>query len=314
MTKTIISMKTNCVVSIAAFLFCISPVLAQQNVVVVLDDSGSMQDSMQGNRNVSKMDAARSALTQVLGSLPDDANVGVLALNSNAEQGFWIAPLGPVNRSAISQQIDGIYAQGGTPLGAAMQTAADALLAAREKQMYGTYRMLVVTDGEASDPELVQLYLPLAQSRGLMVDVIGVSMPGDHSLATQVQSYRRADDPDSFKRALAEVFAETSDDSSDDGESDYDLINGLPDEVAAGALQTLTQLNNKPLSQSTVASKEYAVAQSSPYQQQRRSGGATAGSLLGGLFCCVGTLGLLVAFPVLLLRLGGPKDSSRHRR
>ncbi len=222
---------------------------ADQNVVVVLDDSGSMDQRMSGGQRVRKMDAAKQALLSVLEQLPDEAHVGVLALNSIQGGNHWIVPLGPVDRASIQQQIGGIRATGGTPLGAAMKEAADALLENRTKQIYGTYRLLIVTDGEAGDRDLVEAYLPAIKARGLITDVIGVDMPGSHSLATQVNTYRRADDPASLASAIAEVFAETSDDSGDAGQSDYDLLSGLSDEVAAAALIGLTDTNNLPIGQ-----------------------------------------------------------------
>lgn len=221
---------------------------SDQHVVVVLDDSGSMASGMRSG-GVQKMDAAKRALQTVLASVPDDAEVGVLALNSRVGDSPWIVPLGPVDRARIRQQIGGINAEGSTPLGAAIKDAADALLSAREKYVYGSYRLLIVTDGEASDQYLVDQYLPDIKTRGLITDVIGVDMSGQHSLATQVSTYRRADDPASLAQAIAQVFAETSDQDPAAGESDYDLLAGLSDEVAAAAVQRLSQMNNQPIGQ-----------------------------------------------------------------
>ena len=107
-----------------------------------------------------------------------------------------------------------------------MKIAADALLQRRSEQHYGTYRLLVVTDGEANDMDMLETYLPDILSRGITVDVIGVDMARQHSLATQVHSYREADNPQSLTAAIEEVFAESSDDS-DAGESDFELLQGF---------------------------------------------------------------------------------------
>lgn len=232
---------------------------ADQYVVVVLDDSGSMNDEM---RSVStgKMDAAREALQTVLADMPDEAEVGVLALNSTVNGSNWIAPLGPVDRATIRQRIASIRAEGSTPLGAAMKDATDALLAARNKQVYGIYRLLIVTDGEASDQELVERYLPEIKARGVVTDVIGVDMSGDHSLATQVNAYRRADDPGSLRQAIAQVFAETSDQDATAGESDYDLLAGLNDEVAAAAVTSLSTTSNQPIGVVAAQSRDAAAS------------------------------------------------------
>src|SRR6056297_1219832 len=222
---------------------------AQQRVVVVLDDSGSMSERM-ADRTM-KMEAAKQALLAVLGGLSADAEVGVLAINTQTNEGNWVVPFGPVDKAVYVPRISGIRANGGTPRGAALKVAADQLLQERRKKIYGTYRLLIVTDGEASDQFLLDSYLPDIKSRGLVLDVIGVDMQGDHSLATAVQTYRRADDPASLQQAVAEVFAESGGDGAgqDTAESDFEWLAGLPDEVAASALTALANgnTNNEPI-------------------------------------------------------------------
>jgi hypothetical protein len=223
---------------------------ANQHVVVVLDDSGSMADNMRG-RSESKMEAAKKALITVLEQLPEDTVVGVLLLNGRVNGQPWVIPLGPIDKQGMRSAIQGIRTRSGTPLGKFMKIGADALLELRDERHYGTYRLLIVTDGEASDKRLVERYLPDILSRGISVDVIGVAMRGDHSLATKVHSYRRADDPDTLTQALSEVFAETSGNDQDTaGVSDFEFLAGFPDEVAAAALVALSETDNQPIGES----------------------------------------------------------------
>lgn len=218
---------------------------AQQNVVILLDDSGSMDQPMRSNSNLLKMDAAKSAIGTVLQQLPSDANVGLAVLNGRS--GPWVIPFGPLDKARVSESVSRIRASGGTPLGANMKTAADALLDARSNQYYGTYKLLIITDGEASDPQLVEQYLPEILARGIVMDVIGVDMVGEHSLATRTSSYRKADDPESLTRAISEVMAETSADAGDAGTSDFELLEGFPTEAATVALQALANPSNEPV-------------------------------------------------------------------
>jgi uncharacterized protein YegL len=219
-----------------------------QHVVVVLDDSGSMSDPMRSGRRVAKMDAAKRALLEVLSQLPEDAQVGVLALNTRTASGPWIIPLGPLDQAQVRQAIGNIQAAGGTLLGVAMKQAADALLAQREKQQYGEYRLLIVTDGEAQDEYLVDAYLPEILRRQITVDVIGVSMAQDHSLANSVNRYRRADDPASLQQAIEASLAETPLDPQDPDEaSDFELLNGLSEPLAVAAIKALSQTDNRPI-------------------------------------------------------------------
>jgi len=220
----------------------------QDNVVIVLDASGSMAKSMRAT-GTAKMDAAKTALKEVLRHVPDTTHIGVLVFSARNIQNDWVYPLGPRDDAAILAAIDLPQPRHGTPLGQYMKTGADRLLEERAKQYgYGTYRLLVVTDGEASDTQLVNKYTPEIMARGITVDVIGVDMRGKHTLATQVHSYRSADDPDSLKQAVQDVFAEISSDSAADADEDaFALIADIPAEVAEGMLVALATSGNNPI-------------------------------------------------------------------
>lgn len=277
---------------------------AQQHVVIIIDDSGSMATRMQANPRITRMAAAQDSLIQVLREVPDNAQVGVLALNTQGETGNWIIPMGPLDRSAVEQRIASIRANGGTPLGTAMKTALNTLLETRRRQIYGTYRMLIVTDGEAGDPELVERYLPIARARGFTLDVIGVDMSGDHSLATKANTYRRADDEATLATAIADVFAETADDSGDAGQSDYDLLAPLPAEIASVALTTLSQIDNS-LVDAESAPGDVAMTNpgtfSPPPSVTSPGPQGGGGSLLG--LACVFMLVLLVGAPIVVIQV-----------
>ena len=172
------------------FLFATpQPLIANQNVIVLVDDSGSMEDRMRSG--VRRIQAAKNALKVVLAKLPADASVGVLALNQG-----WIVPLQPMDHDQLADHVDQLRAAGRTLLGLNLKLAADELLKLRAEQVYGDYRLLVVTDGEANDQQVLDWVLQDILARGISVDVIGVDMQSDHSLATKVHNYRRADDPE----------------------------------------------------------------------------------------------------------------------
>ena len=141
-----------CLLTLSMFL-C-GEAIARQNVVIVLDDSGSMGESLRSDRRTTKINAARSALRTVLEQLPDDSQVGVVVLNGDPDP--WLTPLAPIDKAQVNSLVRRIRASGGTPLGRSMKIAADALLEARSEQHYGTYKLLIVTDGEAGDKDLVE--------------------------------------------------------------------------------------------------------------------------------------------------------------
>jgi uncharacterized protein YegL len=271
--------------------FLIGPLLASQHVVVVMDDSGSMADRMRSNRRVRKIDAARDAIRTVLSRVPDEGHVGVLALNRG-----WILPLGPVDQDQIESAVKQLRAQGGTPLGASMKIATDGLLSARASERYGTYRLVIVTDGEAGDRELVDAYLPDIMSRGVLVDVIGVDMQADHSLATRVPSYRRADDPDALTKAIEEALAESDNSEPIAGESDFELLADFPAEMAPVMLSALTTSRDEPIVGGGVVVNESGHVTFSPSPRSGSSGGVRISSST-----LTSTLGMLCLISVVVI-------------
>jgi von Willebrand factor type A domain len=218
------------------------------NVVIVLDASGSMKQSLPGS-GMNKMDAAKSALKSVLQTAPQSTHIGLLVFSAANLKDDWAYPLGPRNDAVLINAIDSIEASSGTPLGEYIKKGADRLLQERAKQFgYGSYRLLVVTDGEAQDQNLVERYTPEVMSRGVTMDVIGVGMKSDHTLARKVHSYRRANDPASLKRAVREAFAEIAGTATDTAQADaFELLAPVPNEVAAAMIQALSSSGNHPI-------------------------------------------------------------------
>ena len=220
------------------------------HVVIVLDASGSMKQMMRGTE-VMKMNAAKEALKAVLDQVSPDTHIGLLVFSATNVTDHWVYPPGPRDEADLIKAIDLPQPRRGTPLGEYIKIGADRLLEARQAQYgYGTYRLLVVTDGEATDPRLVDQYAPEVHSRGISKDVIGVDMDQDHTLATMAHSYRKANDPESLKQAVQEVFAELSSESADFSMDEaFELIAPIPAEAAAAALQALATSGNEPIGQ-----------------------------------------------------------------
>ena len=231
------------------------------NIVVVLDDSSSMRNKLRSNRRIVKMDAAKDALVQVLKTLPQQTHVGVVTLHDGKD---WTVPLGPIDSGEMESSIRAITPQRGTPLGKYLKIASDSLLKLRESQRYGTYRLLIVTDGEANDRAQVENYLPDILARGITVDVIGVDMKSDHSLATKVHGYRRANDAASLSDALSEVLAESSGSNQTDTD-DYESLDGISDAVALAMVHALGRVRNHPIGE-----REPAAIPTSDEQVVRR--------------------------------------------
>ncbi|MSP90663.1 MAG: VWA domain-containing protein [Myxococcales bacterium] len=179
-----------------------APAHADQ-VVVLLDSSGSMSGLLDGE---AKMTIAKRALKSVLARLPAETHVGMLTFAND-----WIVPLGPRDDAKMLLAINAIEPHGPTPLGGFLKRAADALLQARARQYgYGSYRLVVITDGVSTDGALLDEYAPDVLARGIVVDAIGVDMAKDHVLKRNAHSYRRANNSADLERAVAAVFAEVA--------------------------------------------------------------------------------------------------------
>lgn len=218
-------------------------------VVVLLDDSGSMRNQMRTDSGMEpRMVVAKTALTRVVEQLSPQTTFGLLLMNGARGNGGWLVPLAPLDRASTLSRIANVKADGGTPLGQSMKSAIDELLERRSEVPYGDYRLLVVTDGEATDRRVLEQFLPDMVARGIIIDVIGVDMQSDHSLASRAHSYRRANDASSFEKALSEIFAESADSSTDSSAANFDMIAGLPDDFAAEALKALATNRNEKIS------------------------------------------------------------------
>ena len=295
-------------------------------VAVVLDDSGSMDEPMPGSRR-SKRTVAKAALAEVFAALPPAARVGLYTLNETwtrpaedggpaRETGYEAFAIGEVTPAEAAAAVEQVSAAGNTPLGERLAEAATALAAARSENKYGTYRLLIVTDGEASDPGLLDAALPRALGAGLTVDVVGVAMRADHSLATRVDGYRRADDPAALSAALGDVLAESAGpaDGADDGaESDYDLIAPLPEPLAAAALTAFSDETPPDFAAPPAGDGFAPPPNRRPPPVPLNVGDDDGFNPLGGLCCCLGVLGLLAAvgFRVLGTLLGGRRPRRR---
>lgn len=218
------------------------------NVIILLDTSGSMNDPMPGT-GIRKMTVAQEALATVMNQISPDTHVGLLVFSSVNRPDDWVYPLGPLDMPRLTEALSSLTPGGNTPLGIYIKKAADRLLEERQKNFgYGTYKLLIVTDGEAQDRILVDRYTPDVISRGITMDVIGVAMKQDHTLATHVHSYRRADDPQALTQALIQVFAEVGGkDSGNENDEGFDELAAIPEGMASSLITALASSGNNPI-------------------------------------------------------------------
>jgi Ca-activated chloride channel homolog len=177
-----------------------------RNFYFIFDGSGSMNDECGGVR---KIDAAKEAVRKFLAQVPDDVNLGMYSFNGLGEREF--IPLGPNNRVQFLDTFSRFEPNDGTPLVAAIKTGTDKLIEQYKKQLgYGEFRLIVVTDGAATDGKVEDATL-YAAKRSIPIYTIGLCIGDDHPLRAYSLSYRAANNPEDLKKALEQATAEASD-------------------------------------------------------------------------------------------------------
>lgn len=263
-------------------------VVAGDYVVVLLDTSGSMSTRMR-NVRLSRMQAAQESLATVAGQLPASTNVGLLTFSG------WVYELQPIDRDKFILAVNSTSAGGGTPLGQFMKDGADVLLKSREKNRgIGTYRLLVVTDGEADNTKLMNNYAADIVSRGIILDTIGLDMRSDHTLKALSKKYMKADDPESLKNAVQTALAEVGKGGGDDGVGNFEMLNGLSSDGAKAIIAGLTEHQNHGIGEAPPV-KVIDENGNIKYIPASKSDGGSAGSII------LIVLGVIVAVGIVII-------------
>ncbi|GAA1544883.1 vWA domain-containing protein [Kribbella lupini] len=150
-------------------------------LVLVLDSSGSMKEPAGDGQT--KIVAARTALTRVVGKLPETAPVGLRVYGATvfkrSQPGACTdtqltVPIGTGNRPALRTAIAKYTPYGETPIGYSLQEAA------KDLGTEGKRTIVLVSDGEATcAPEPCAVARSLAkQGIDLKIDVVGFRVTG----------------------------------------------------------------------------------------------------------------------------------------
>jgi uncharacterized protein YegL len=196
----IITFLAGLVLSQAAPLWAAQAEPKGTDLVLIFDTSGSMNDPVRGGR---KIDVAKDAMWKFVDSLPQNVNVGLVAFDAFC----GVRTLSPVKRSTpaarqeLKKVIAGLRAEGSTPIGRALDRAADLLAASRNKK-----RVVVMTDGEETcDDSLLASASDAAWKQGVKVYAIGFAFGGEPSRNfRRIGIYKDANDD----KQLASVFTD----------------------------------------------------------------------------------------------------------
>ncbi len=171
------------------------------NLAIVFDASGSMAGA--------PIREAKKSLEAFLRALPPDWNAGVIVFDKQGTR--ELLPMGRYSPEEVRRAVEPIGAGGGTPLGQAIGLSRAMLNERRRVQQgYGTYRLLVVTDGEATDSRDMRAASMRTVSDGTEMIVIGFRIKGGHSLREFATDYREAGDQVALSKAMQAALAEAN--------------------------------------------------------------------------------------------------------
>jgi Ca-activated chloride channel homolog len=184
-----------------------------RNFYFIVDGSGSRSEALnkqcQGDKRFgSRLEGAKWAVEQFIPLVPRDVNLGLWTFdaNGNSER----LPLGPESRAQFLTAVQKIKAGGRTPLTESIEQGVNRLVQQRDKQLgYGEFRLIVVTDGEATGRALPQA-VAYARERRIPIYTIGLCIGAQHELRQYSVSYRAADSIEALRRGLEETLAETN--------------------------------------------------------------------------------------------------------
>ncbi len=149
-------------------------------LMLVIDRSGSMRQSVAGTRST-QQEIANEAAALAVESIASRAKVGVIGFDNRPTT---VVPLAPLDDpSIVAQRIRDISPDGGTAIGAALRAALDALEPVRDMDQ----RLVVLlTDGRGRDDDLLREQTDRAARLGVTVTTIAVGDSADDALLAEV--------------------------------------------------------------------------------------------------------------------------------
>lgn len=194
---------------------------------LVLDSSGSMKEPAEGGQ--SKIEAAKSALHNVVDGIPDGDHVGMRVYGATVfskddagacTDSQQVVEIGPVDKSNLHREIDKYKPYGETPIAYSLKQAA------KDLGSEGKRSIVLVSDGEETcvpDPCVIARDIA-GQGIDLTIDVVGLDVSG--KARSQLQciadaghgTYYDAQDAEDLEASLGKLSTRAFRDFQVDGE------------------------------------------------------------------------------------------------
>ncbi len=155
-------------------------------IMVVMDTSGSMDEAVGAGSDVTRIQAARSAVLDLVTNLGNDQPFGLLAYPGRGAQtvdgcqiGRVEVPLGPLDVGATAAAVRRLNPDGGTPTGPALEHAAELIHDTYGPEARGV--IVLVSDGESNcgqTPVCEVAQQIRASGLEVQINTVGLSLEG----------------------------------------------------------------------------------------------------------------------------------------
>ncbi|MEM6903801.1 MAG: vWA domain-containing protein [Pseudomonadota bacterium] len=185
----------------------------RRNYLLAIDASGSMNENDNcAPAGRTKYFAVSSAVSSFLDSMNPDDYVGLISFQRDGAS--LLRPLGPPRKDEVIEAIRQVAPGGRTPIGATLALAKSVLEQRAAAQAgYGEYTIVLITDGAATDEEMMDRMLAeITLETPIIIQTIGFCLQSTHALNDPSRViYRAANDGEALSRGLAAAVAEASD-------------------------------------------------------------------------------------------------------
>jgi len=172
------------------------------NYLLMLDTSGSMGENVCAG-NEQKITAAKRAVKAFFRNLGPKVNVGLYTFSDSVRE---VMPIGKHGAEDFDRSVDALVARGGTPLRRALKTSEQLLRKAAQGQGgYGSYNLVLITDGHSSDGKPYQDAQEIAQTTAITINAIGFCTGATHSL--NIQGYTNFSTADNAEQLVESLSA-----------------------------------------------------------------------------------------------------------
>ncbi len=174
-----------------------------ENILFVLDTSTSMDESFE---DATKLDVAKRILLELVDTIPNGIQVGFRSFGGCGRSKLLV-PIGPLNRTEMKTQIQGLQSGGATPLAFVLEKAREDFAGVSDSKV-----LVLVSDGMETcegDPIAAARSL-VAAGYDLQVQVVGYDVAQYQAAREQLKEiaevsggkYFDASDSDQLRRAL----------------------------------------------------------------------------------------------------------------